>query len=459
MENKKNSITTPLLTATTVLLIAANVLLGIILTNQSRNSMKSLINARMLDISNTAAKMLDGDKLEKLTAEDIGTPEYQEQLAVLRAFKNSIGLEYIYGIHADGDNRFSFTIDPDEDDPGEFGEEIKYTDALKQASLGTAAADQEPYTDKWGSFYSAYSPVFDSEGNIAGIVGVDFSASWYEERITEQVIAIAVVCTASTILGILMAFTLSSRIRRRFTVLYEEMSSLAHDFEDLNSLIQKEEGQSKDKTETDEEENERKRRDEITELGKQIRTLQKDLRQYLTFVHSQAFTDTMTGLGNKSAYIKKVGQLGKLIESGEADFTVAVFDMNGLKYVNDNYGHEMGDKFIIGASLAIKRVFGISNIYRIGGDEFIAVLEHCTDEDIKSMQSQLDIVLHELNKSLGLPVKLTISRGAEKFSKDEHKSYDQVFKEADDAMYRCKCDFYEKAGGKANALKLQRNKK
>ena len=46
---------------------------------------------------------------------------------------------------------------------------LVYTDALYEASKGYAAADNKQYEDAWGTFYSAYSPVFDSDGKVAGI--------------------------------------------------------------------------------------------------------------------------------------------------------------------------------------------------------------------------------------------------------------------------------------------------
>ena len=60
-----------------VFLVTMDVVLGIALTMQSRSAMKQLIDERMLDIVNTSAAMLNGDDLERLTPEDIGTPEYQ----------------------------------------------------------------------------------------------------------------------------------------------------------------------------------------------------------------------------------------------------------------------------------------------------------------------------------------------------------------------------------------------
>ena len=60
------------------------------------------------------------------------------------------------------DKEFVFSVDPTIEDPGEFGSPVMYTDALYKAANGTAAIDEEPYSDAWGKIYSAYSPVFDS---------------------------------------------------------------------------------------------------------------------------------------------------------------------------------------------------------------------------------------------------------------------------------------------------------
>lgn len=153
-----------------VFLLAVNAVLGFLLMNQSRQSLKTLIYNRMLDISNTAADMLDGDVLEDIRAEDADTPGYRAVLRTLTYFQDNIDLEYIYCIRDLGGGNFVFTVDPTVEDPGEFGSPIVYTDALYRASLGTASVDSEPYEDDWGRFYSAYSPVFDS--------GAGSPASW-----------------------------------------------------------------------------------------------------------------------------------------------------------------------------------------------------------------------------------------------------------------------------------------
>ena len=129
---------------TSVFMITTYLLLGGVLMRQSRRAMKTQINERMLDIVNTASAMLDGDVLERLRAEDAGTPEYEAVLNTLVRFRDNIKLDYIYYVRDEGNKTFTFGIDPDPIAPGEFGSPVVYTDALYQASLGVPSVDETP---------------------------------------------------------------------------------------------------------------------------------------------------------------------------------------------------------------------------------------------------------------------------------------------------------------------------
>ena len=133
---RKPSYSKILIIIASVFLLAVNGVLGTMLIIQSRNDLRQQMQDRMFDILNTAASFLDGDVLESLEKEDYDTPEYQNALQVLRAFQESFNLDYIYGIRDMGNKTFTFTIDPDPDDPGEFDSPVVYTPALYSASLG-----------------------------------------------------------------------------------------------------------------------------------------------------------------------------------------------------------------------------------------------------------------------------------------------------------------------------------
>ena len=138
-----------------LLLLTVNLSLGFLLTRQASEAMITLIQNRMLDISNTAAAMIDGDDLASLTADDKDSEAYQSVLSTLTYFQDNIDLKYIYCVKDMGNKQFVFSADPTVDDPGEFGTPVVYTDALYQASLGTPAVDNVPYEDAWGRFRTA----------------------------------------------------------------------------------------------------------------------------------------------------------------------------------------------------------------------------------------------------------------------------------------------------------------
>ncbi len=220
-----------------VMLLAANFFLGSFLVHSSKNSLKTLIQNRMLDISNTAAASLDGDVLMDLKAEDKGTEKYQIINDTLAVYQENIDLKYIYCIRKSGENEFTFTVDPTIEDPGEFGAPIVTTKALVAASEGTASVDEEPYEDSWGRFYSAYSPVFDSKGKVAGIVAVDFSADWYDEQIAKQARMIVINSIVSVLMGIIMVLIATRGLRNQIGDITEELEDVVGDIDELTREI------------------------------------------------------------------------------------------------------------------------------------------------------------------------------------------------------------------------------
>ena len=187
MVERKFSYSRTLVLIILLFLLFVNGFLGTVLIVQSRKNLKEQMEERMLDILNSAAMMIDGDVLAKLQKEDNNTPQYQQVLKILGAFQQNFNLDFIYGIRNMGNGNFTFTVDPDLESPGEFGEPVVSTEALRTASLGTPAVDKVPYEDKWGRFYSAYTPVFDSQGKVGGILAVDVEASFYETELRRHI--------------------------------------------------------------------------------------------------------------------------------------------------------------------------------------------------------------------------------------------------------------------------------
>lgn len=183
---KKGNLSTKIILMVEAILLFSSVLFCTVSIFRTRAGIKRAIQQRMLDIANCASGSVNGDILGSLTAEDVGSGDYKSQYNTLAVFRDNVELEYVYAIREISDSKFIFTMDTDPVNPGMFGDEVKYTEALSRAGKGTAAVDEVPYSDAWGEFYSAYSPVFDSSGNVAGIIAVDFSADWFDAQLSDQ---------------------------------------------------------------------------------------------------------------------------------------------------------------------------------------------------------------------------------------------------------------------------------
>ncbi|MBQ7706952.1 MAG: diguanylate cyclase [Lachnospiraceae bacterium] len=443
-----------------IFLLAMNFILGFILIQQAKKSMITLINNHMLDVSNTAAASLNGDLLGTITTDVTDSEAYNEIVTSLRLFQQNIDLAYIYTVREMGDKYYGFIVDPDPIDPGAYGEPVQYTEALEKAGHGTAAVDKEAFHDRWGTFYSAYSPVFDSNGNVVGIVGVDFNAGWYEKQIHTYTASIIITSILSLLIGAVIVVLITTQIRKRLNSVYDELSALATDVESLNKEMTSNTGynQTTDSLKKEDADtlisdpDSRKSlylsNDAIDSLGSKIKHMHKEMTNYISYVHKQAFTDPMTGVGNKTAYLDLVKNLNRKIEKGTAAFTVIVFDVNGLKTVNDNCGHEYGDMIISDTALVIKRIYTAECVFRIGGDEFIAVLDkEYTDDYIAETFVTLDKELEAFNKNeKQYEMNLSFSKGAAIFRKETDTDYKTVFKRADEAMYANKGMYYRTFG-------------
>nr|MBQ1578727.1 hypothetical protein [Oscillospiraceae bacterium] len=236
------SVTTKYVLLVSALMLLTNIVLSSVMIHQFRSTIQTLVRRDMLDISNTAAGLLDGDVLGELKEEDVGTPKLEDIRHQLAVFQDNVDIEYIYAVRQVGEDDFVFTVDADPKDPADFGEEVLVTYALRQAAKGTAAVDTEPARDEWGNFYSAYSPVLDTAGRIAGIVGVDFDSAWYESQIQEHLrssmlIAIALVAVSGAVVAV---FT--RRVVERLNKLKTQLSALSADVDELTEELSTETG-------------------------------------------------------------------------------------------------------------------------------------------------------------------------------------------------------------------------
>lgn len=109
---------------------------------------------------------------------------------------------------------------------------------------------------------------------------------------------------------------------------------------------------------------------ELRTLLLTIRDIDSEKRKEESLLYA-SHTDELTQLRNRRAYLEDV----QLMLAMHMPFVYIAMDVNGLKQVNDTIGHEAGDELLKGAAFCMKRCFGsYGKVYRMGGDEFAAIL-------------------------------------------------------------------------------------
>ncbi len=153
-----------------------------------------------------------------------------------------------------------------------------------------------------------------------------------------------------------------------------------------------------------------------------------------------ANTDSLTGIKNKTAYTTRIYKLDERIEAGDANFCIVMVDVNFLKKVNDTYGHERGNEYLINACKLICSVFGEEHVYRIGGDEFVVIVEGEKVSLCKYFENQFKAEMNrKANNELLQPwEKISAAVGIAFYEAGVDKTADEVFKRADKLMYENK---------------------
>ena len=163
------------------------------------------------------------------------------------------------------------------------------------------------------------------------------------------------------------------------------------------------------------------------------RELEKD--RELEFARSVANTDSLTGVKSKHAYGVEESKLDADIKDESIkEFAVVVLDVNGLKQINDTLGHKAGDEYIYSASKLICDTYKHSPVFRIGGDEFVVILN---GRDYIHRHTLLEEINTKVltNKKQGGVV---IAVGMSDFDPETDRKVLDVFERADSLMYERK---------------------
>lgn len=320
--------------------------------------------------------------------------------------------------------------------------------------------------DKWGNLCCSYAPVYTDDGELVCHVGCDVNIEAVLLERKKYVILMALCSVAVTAVVLVIGILFINRFitkpirtliseTKKFTpaknVSYEEAGVLHMELKSMDEI-------------SDIYDTIRSNQMDVIDYLNDMSKLEKDKQQYMTclkqaendikdkeellgIMSREVYRDSLTHVGNKKAYIREIDEISGRITDGTAEFAVAMVDVNDLKRINDEFGHKAGDTYIKGCCQIICDAFKHSPVFRIGGDEFVALL---TGTDYQNRDRLLKEVRENFLKAYsdtGMPLyqRYSAAVGLAVFGPQD-VTFEYVFRRADKAMYADKLSFKKKNG-------------
>ena len=151
--------------------------------------------------------------------------------------------------------------------------------------------------------------------------------------------------------------------------------------------------------------------------------------------------DSLTKVLSRISYDNKIKDLDRKIREDPISvrFAICECDLNNLKIINDTFGHDKGDQYIINCCKAICDIFKHSPVYRIGGDEFVAILQSDDYDNLDKIKEAFNkFAINEIKSEGTLFDKRSFSAGFAVYDNNRDRCFNDVMKRADVEMYHNK---------------------
>lgn len=332
-------------------------------------------------INGLVAQEIDPSKVDEYLSKGHSASGYDEVLARLYRLREAfpdVEFLYVYRIEPDGCH-VVFDLDTDKVPAGKPGDVVEF-DSSFSAYLDNllAGKEVEPIIsdDKFGHLLTVYDPIYDKDGNCQCYVAVDFLMGQIDAYVQQVLLSVAAASAFSLIAFMVVGYFITKQ--------------------------------------------------------RIVRPIDR--------VEHQAYRDALTGVKNKTAYEERARNLDTGIVTGNAVFAIFMLDVNFLKRVNDEYGHERGDEYLCACCALMCKIFGKERVYRFGGDEFVVVLEGNQLVDANNMLYDLKkaVRLQTVDKNLEPWERVSVAVGMAVYDAGVDKSSMDVLKRADQKMYEHK---------------------
>lgn len=171
------------------------------------------IQSTLRDFAVSAQYIIDGDLHEQIV--DVDSDLFKEQNKRLAKFKEEAGIYDVYTLIKGDENKTRFVL-ASYDAESTFMEDYIYTESMKKAFEGQVAVTKEPYVDDFGTFYSGYAPLYNSERKLVAIVAVDINNDNIKKMGNELIKNTFLIIGITLLIGNIMVFFVSQYIGKYF---------------------------------------------------------------------------------------------------------------------------------------------------------------------------------------------------------------------------------------------------
>ena len=475
-KKEKKSVTRPMWRSITIGCILFIIILCIVMGVTSwlnyRRTLYQRYEAYITDILEFVDRHIDDDDLAECVKTLQRSEKYDELEKFMDGIKEDFDIHYLYiltPVHKNGKARILSIVSAE-------SYYDRYIDTEGNLYLGWVSDDEYDeetvnklftfmdkkeivfYEEKteWGKDYTGSLTLFDSKNNSYGLLCVDVDITEISHMIRKRTIELF---TLIILLGFIFTFIF-------LFWMHKFVSKPISKLEDCVTRFAAKSHGNRNIQELKFEPPEINTNNEVSRLADAVNQMTVDMRDYVeeiilaernaeimkqhaTHMTELANKDALTGIRNKTAYDREIKKMEYDLDLGNLiNFGIAMIDLNNLKVINDNYGHEEGNYAIKKLSELVCNTFVHSPVFRIGGDEFVVILKGSDFAIVYSLIANFkhELFMLEKDESLEPWQKVSAAIGFAEYDNKKDKCIVDVFKRADQLMYEDKKAMKAKMG-------------
>lgn len=176
------------------------------------------------------------------------------------------------------------------------------------------------------------------------------------------------------------------------------------------------------------------------DLERRVQMRTKELEQANRRLRSIAHSDALTGFSNRWSFEEVLESRFEHAKRYGHSFAILLIDLDGFKKVNDDYGHSAGDQVLVNIGQRVRSSLrGGDSVFRIGGDEFVFIVEDYTDWPVlRDVIEKAKSAVLEPTYYQGIKISVGVSIGVSTLKSDESRNAHELVALADEAMYEAK---------------------